>query len=158
MFATMEATRDDDETLELEPRRSSKRATEEWCDAQDLDNAANVTLRGWPRVRTAQQRIQSWPKFFVLWQVIGIVSAYDAFLAMKFQAELPFMERNHLGRFLLTVEDGDPALFLATKFLGTMMVLGILANLYHTRPRWGMTVAWGVASFQVGLLAFLTLG
>lgn len=41
--------------------------------------------------------------------------------------------------------------------MGTTMVLGILANLYHTRPQWGMVIVTGVAAYQVALLAYLTI-
>ena len=127
-------------------------------DAQDMDNASELAQQHNARVNLAGLRIQNWPQFFVLWQIIGCVSAYDAFLAMKYQAELRQMERNEIGRLLLKLNDGDPAIFLGVKFLGTMMVLGILANLYHSRPQWGMVIAKGVAAFQMVLLAYLTLG
>lgn len=105
---------------------------------------------------SAVSRVKKWPQFLVLWQIIGCVSAYDAFLAMKYREELFHEERNLLGRLLLSLNDGDPALFLGAKFMGTTMVLGILANLYHTRPRWGMVIATGVAAYQIALLAYLT--
>lgn len=102
-------------------------------------------------------RIENWPQFFVLWQIIGCISAYDAFLAMKYREELYYEEQNLLGRLLLLLNDGDPALFLGIKFVGTTMVLGILANIYHRRPQWGLAIAEGVAAFQIGLLAYLTI-
>ncbi len=106
----------------------------------------------------AKRRIQDWPQFFVLWQIIGCVSAYDAFLAMKYRNELLQMERNFLGKLLLFIDRGDPALFLGVKFMGTMMVLGILANLYHSHPQRGIVIAKAIATFQLALLGYLTLG
>lgn len=106
----------------------------------------------------AKYRVQRWPQFFVLWQIIGCVSAYDAFLAMKYRNELTQMERNLFGRLLLAIDHGDPALFLAVKFMGTMMVLGILANLYHSHPQRGIVIAKAIAAFQLVLLGYLTLG
>lgn len=122
--------------------------------AQELDNSTGLTQQP---ADIAGTRIEKWPQFFALWQVIGAVSAYDAFLTMKYRDELFIMEENLLGRLLMMLNDGDPALFLGMKFLGTTMVLGILANIYHRRPQWGMAIAQGVAAFQIVLLAYLTI-
>ncbi|MBC7819368.1 MAG: hypothetical protein IAG10_20990 [Planctomycetaceae bacterium] len=121
--------------------------------AQGLDNSAEVAEQ---HKTVAGSRIEKWPQFFLLWQIIGCVSAYDAYLAMKYQESLVSHEQNLLGRLLLLVNDGDPALFLGVKFMGTMMVLGILVNLYHSRPQRGLVIAKGVAAYQIGLLAYLT--
>lgn len=133
-------------------------AAETSVNAQALDNSSEHAQRQNTIMGIARLRIQNWPQFFVLWQIIGCVSAYDAFLAMKYRNELVQMEQNLIGRLLLFINDGDPAIFLGVKFMGTTMVLGILANLYHSRPQWGMVVAKGVATFQMALLAYLTLG
>lgn len=126
-------------------------------EAMELRESQESPGRWLSFLRIAGSRTQNWSHFFVLWQIIGGISAYDAFLAMKYRAELPHMELNGLGRLLLWMEGGDPALFLGVKFFGTMMVLGILANLFYSRPVLGIWVARGVAAFQVGLLMFLTL-
>ncbi len=137
---------------EGEQNRLRTCATEIRNDAQDLDNALGLAQQ---RTSIAGLHIQNWPLFFVLWQIIGCVSAYDAFLAMKYREDL--VEQNPLGSLLLYANDGDPALFLGVKFLGTMMVLGILVNLYHSQPQRGLVIAKGVAAFQIALLAYLTL-
>ena len=141
----------------VEQRRPRQDAAELLNDAQDLDRSLELAQEGNSLTKIAGLRAQKWPQFFVLWQIIGGVSAYDAFLAMKYRDELFHEERNQLGRLLLSLNDGDPALFLGVKFMGTTMVLGILANLYHTRPQWGIVIATGVATFQLALLAYLTL-
>jgi hypothetical protein len=132
-------------------------ALESRRDAQDVNRTAESFEQHTGGTNLAGLRIQKWPQFFVLWQIIGGVSAYDAFLAMKYREELCIMEKNSLGRLLLFANDGDPALFLGVKFLGTVIVLGILANLYHSHPQRGMAIAKGVAAFQMVLLAYLTL-
>ena len=139
---------------DVEHNRRRASAAEIRNDAQDLDNVLGLAQQ---RTRIAGLHIQNWPQFFVLWQIIGCVSAYDAFLTMKYRNELFEEEQNPLGRLLLFTNDGDPALFIGVKFLGTIMVLGILANLFHSRPQWGLAIAKGVAAFQMILLAYLTL-
>lgn len=143
-------------TFVMRVKRSLPRthAVESRHDAQELDNSTGLAQE--PE-KVAGMRIENWPQFFVLWQIIGCISAYDAFLAMKYRDELYYEEQNLLGRLLLLLNDGDPALFLGLKFVGTTMVLGILANIYHRRPQWGMVIAKGVAAFQIGLLAYLTI-
>lgn len=155
MFATIRRTQDVRQLSGQEDRWPAPCATETWDDAQVLDNSLSLSRQFWSRSKIAEERIQNWPRFFILWQVIGIVSAYDAFLAMKYREELPYIESNFIGQLLLIINGDDPAVFLGVKFVGTVMVLGILANLYHTRPQWAMAVAYGVAAFQVGLCFYL---
>lgn len=95
--------------------------------------------------------------FPTLWLFIGTVSAFDAYLTVKFQKSLEFQELNPLARMLLQLEDWDPSLFIGTKFLGSMFVLGVLTVLHLTDRRLGLVVAAAIASFQLGLLAFLVL-
>jgi hypothetical protein len=42
--------------------------------------------------------------------------------------------------------------------MGTIMVLGILASLYHSHPQRGIVIAKAVATFQLALLGYLTMG
>lgn len=154
----------------IEPREFSSRVRrvnhaqlqtdpkDERSDAQGTCYFAGDKQQVIPARQLADSRIRNWPQFFVLWQIIGCVSAYDAYLAMKYRVELNDLEQNWLGRLLLYLDGGDPALFLGIKFLGTIVVLGILANLYHSRPQSGIVVAQGVALFQILLLVYLTLG
>jgi hypothetical protein len=150
MFATMHGRQETGGAVALEPSGPPNSASEPWTDAQVFDKSSD-------RVATAERQ-RNWPKFLVLWQMIGMVSAYDAFLAMKHREDLLYLERNFLGKLLIVLHNGDPALFLGLKFLGTILALGILAHLYHTRPHWGLTVARVVATFQVGLLSYLICG
>ncbi len=142
---------------EVEPSRPRSYDADMQPAALGLNNTLDARQQNKSATSIAGSRIQGWPQFFVLWQIIGCVSAFDAYLAMKYRDELFEEERNPLGQLLLILNQGDPALFLGVKFMGTMMVLGILVNIYHSRPQWGLAIAKGVAAYQLSLLAYLTL-
>jgi hypothetical protein len=93
-----------------------------------------------------------------LWLFIGLVSAFDTYLTVKFQETLEIEELNPLARMLLQLDGWDPALFIGVKFLGSVMVLGILAALHLSDRRIGLVIATAIASFQLGLLGYLVLG
>lgn len=95
--------------------------------------------------------------FPVLWIFIGSVSSYDAYLTLKYEDSIVAMELNPVGQFLLHLDEGDPSLFMAIKFAGTVIVLGVLNLLHRVAPRFGLSMTGAVASFQAVLLAFLTL-
>lgn len=155
MFVTNRTALDAPEPLGSHDEFESSRARNLWSDAQILDSTLSGPHGFWARAKIAEERCRSWPTFFVLWLVIGVVSAYDAFLAMKYRIDLPLMEQNLIGRALLELDGDGPAMFLGVKFVGTITVLGVLANLYHVRPQWAMTVAYGVSAFQIGLVMYL---
>ncbi len=95
--------------------------------------------------------------FPFLWMFIGCVSSYDAYLTLKFEDSIVAMELNPLGQFLLGLDDGDPSLFMAIKFVGTIVVLGVLSLLHQFNTGYGTRMAAGLAAFQGALLGFLTL-
>jgi hypothetical protein len=157
MFATNRTEKELEESPDLLDEFASPRARDLWNDAQFLVSS-DGSLQRFPSVTAnAQNHGRCGPTFSALWFVIGAISAYDAFLAMKHRSELAAMEENLIGRALLELDGDDPALFLAVKFLGTIAALGILASLYQLRPRWAMTVAYGVSAFQIGLVVYLSL-
>ena len=123
-----------------ERTKRREHANEVRADAQVLDSSGEQDRHENGDNVVAGLRTQNGPQFFVLWQIIGCVSAYDAFLAMKYRNELWQMEQNLLGRLLLFINDGDPSIFLGVKFLGTTMALGILASLYHSQPKRGIVI------------------
>lgn len=98
------------------------------------------------------------PALFVLqWMLIGCVSAFDAYLLAKYRLEILILERNPMGLFLLQLDEGEPALFIGLKFLGTVCVLGIVGGVYaYSRPL-GHCVAGALSVFQIGLLSYLLL-
>ncbi len=95
--------------------------------------------------------------FPLLWMFIGAVSSYDAYLTLKFEDSIVAMELNPLGQFLLHLDEGDPSLFMAIKFVGTLIVLGVLNLIHRLAPSFGLKMTSAVASFQACLLGFLTL-
>jgi hypothetical protein len=94
--------------------------------------------------------------FSLMWLFIGSVSCYDAYLILKYQQSITVMEMNPLGCWLLAADGGEPTLFLAAKFQGTIVVLGTLQLLHRWNARWGQWTAGSVAAFQAVLLAYLT--
>ena len=94
----------------------------------------------------------------LLWLFIGAVSSYDAYLTMKFNDSIASMELNPLGVWLIEMDGGDPSLFIGVKFLGTIIVLGLLSLIHKHHQRMGWTLIGMVSTFQVGLLTFLTAG
>lgn len=95
--------------------------------------------------------------------IVGLVSVYDMYLTIKYAQYLKYMEQNPVGRWLMQLDQlhngaiPDLTLFLSAKSIGTLIVLIILAMLYHHRRRIGHPVAVGVSAFQVLLAWYLTL-
>ena len=96
--------------------------------------------------------------FNLLWLFIGAVSSYDAYLTMKFDDSIAAMELNPLGVWLIELDGGDPSLFIGVKFLGTIVVLGLLNLIHRCHHRMGWTLIGMLAAFQGWLLTFLTAG
>lgn len=93
--------------------------------------------------------------FPAMWLFIACVSTYDAYLISKYAESIWYMESNPLGRLLLHWEAGDPSLFIAVKFLGTILTLGLLTTVRQHNPRLGELVAACIATFQMALLLYL---
>ncbi|MGE5193043.1 MAG: hypothetical protein ACM3U2_11130 [Deltaproteobacteria bacterium] len=90
-----------------------------------------------------------------LWLFIGLVSAIDTYLTVKFQESLTEHEQNPLARMLLRLDGWEPSLLIGSKFLGSLLVLGILTALHLRNRRLGLTVTGALAAFQLGLLWYL---
>src|SRR5262245_48279243 len=90
-----------------------------------------------------------------LWMFIGLVSAFDTYLTVKFQECLAFHEVNPLAVMLLRLDGWDPSLLIGLKFLGSVLALGFLAALHLHNRRLGLMVTSGLASFQLWLLGYL---
>jgi len=95
--------------------------------------------------------------FAVLWLFIATVSAFDTYLTVRFHDSLIALELNPFARILLRMADWEPSLLVGMKFFGSVLVLGILTLLQDRSRRFGLPITAGVASFQLGLLAFLVL-
>lgn len=92
-----------------------------------------------------------------MWLFIAIVSALDVYCSIKYQFELLADEMNPLGRWLMQLDGGSVALFMACKFLGNLVVLGTLQLLYLRRYRLCLLAAAVLTAVQGGL-AMLLLG
>lgn len=92
---------------------------------------------------------------------IGLVSAYDIFLTIKYFESLPMMELNPIGRLLMSLDSGPEcqlnqiAGFIAAKFVGNFLVLATLELVSHWRKGCATAVALSLAGFQLCLLYFL---
>lgn len=89
--------------------------------------------------------------------VIGTVSLIDTWLIIQFQVDLPNLEENPIGLWLIQANHGDVSLFVFTKLIGTVLVLSILAAMYYFRYRRTLPVTTSVTTFQLGLLSYLAL-
>ena len=93
--------------------------------------------------------------------IIGLVSAYDIFLTIKYVDSLPWMELNPLGRWLMHLDSGPEcpldqiACFVAAKFSGNFLTLAAIELLCHWKQPVANTVALGVAVAQLILLYYL---
>ena len=93
--------------------------------------------------------------FPALWLFIGLVSAFDTYLLVRFQEDLVRLEVNPMARVLLALAGGEPSLLVGVKFMGSVLVLGILTALHVQNRRIGLIVTAALASFQLGLLSYL---
>lgn len=125
----------------------------------DIESRAalrTTTFRRSLRKPVAGPSIATW--FFpAMWLFIGTVSCYDAYLILKYQSSLMVMELNPIGCWLMQADNGEPSLFLAAKFQGTIIVLGVLQLMHRWNAGLAHVMAGSLALFQAGLLAFLTL-
>ncbi len=115
-------------------------------------------------IQIAIPMIRNWPAacgqmlFPGLWMFIGLVSAFDTYLTVKFQEHLWYQELNPMARMLLQLDGWEPSLLVGLKFFGTLLSLGFVGALHWRNRRMGTAVAGGVACFQFGLLCYLILG
>ena len=84
---------------------------------------------------------------------IVTVSALDVFLTIKFDNGI--QELNPLGRWLMFIDSGDVALFMALKLLGTCTACWLMGVVYFHSKRVGLAVTFGAAVFQLWLFWFL---
>ena len=96
--------------------------------------------------------------FAALWLLIGLISAYDTYLTVRFEESLEMMECNPIALWLLAYDEWSAATLVGLKFLGSMTVLGALGVCFLLQPRWGLTITLSIAVLQGALLGFLALG
>lgn len=95
--------------------------------------------------------------FHAAMMVIAAVSVYDTWLIYCFESEIFAMEENPIGLWLLSIGDGGIEIFVRTKLAGTICVLSILTAMWTYSCRIVFPVTTSVATYQMGLLAYLTI-
>lgn len=88
--------------------------------------------------------------------IIAAVSLYDTYLIVRFADMIYMMEMNPIGRWLLEVANGDVGVFVRVKLAGTFSVLCMLMFMKLRRSRMVFTITTSIASYQTGLMIFLT--
>jgi hypothetical protein len=96
--------------------------------------------------------------FFAMWFFVGLVSAYDAWLVVRYWESITELEQNPFCQYFIALGQGDWSIFLRVKTSGTLAVLSVLAGLYRSNRRLALPVAAAVCLFQFGLLLYLTFG
>jgi hypothetical protein len=118
-----------------------------------------VSLLSAARIPQAARRIQRERLVMSsLWMFIGLVAAYDTYLSIKYQEVLRFQELNPMGQWLMDYDGGSVAAFMGCKFVGTLVVLGIIQLLYLHKRQMGLAVATALAGLQGMLAMYLTFG
>lgn len=99
-----------------------------------------------------------WKLWFPLgWVLIAAVSVYDIWLTVRHREEMPFMEENPLGLWLIRLGSGDVHLFVQLKVAGTIVVMAALLGMMQRQSRLLAPVTGTLASLQTGLLMYLIL-
>lgn len=96
--------------------------------------------------------------FLSAWFVIGVISAYDAYLVKVVGPMIFSFEQNPICAMLIHWDPHNLSYFYLAKGAGTMAVLAILLVLFVRKRSLALHVITGVAVFQLGLLAYLTTG
>lgn len=100
------------------------------------------------------RRWQLWFPAFIV--IIAAVSLYDTYLIIRFEDIIETSESNPVGVWLLEVADGEIGVFVRVKLAGTIVVLTTLIMMWRWRVRMLFSVTSSLASFQAGLLFYLT--
>jgi len=87
--------------------------------------------------------------------IIIIVSSIDVYWLSHNRDNILQYEKNPLGLYLIELDQGEVSLFIACKFLGTYIVVGILYGLFPRYPRKILAVSVAVAAVQILLLIYL---
>lgn len=90
--------------------------------------------------------------------LIAVISVHDALLLVVNHDVIHQEERNPLGLWLISLQGGEVWLFVLVKLLGTSLVCTTLIRLFAYRQRMALLAAGVLASLQLGLLGYLSLG
>lgn len=111
-----------------------------------------------PARNDQENSLALWIIFFFWWAVVWIVSAVDVYWSIYLGDTLHRNELNPIGRWLIALDNGNVALFMAVKFLGTTFVLAILPLIFIYRKDIGYAITCGLGSLMCGLFYFLYWG
>lgn len=67
--------------------------------------------------------------FLLVWLFVGFVECYDVYWSIKLQETLYGNELNPIGRFLISLDGGDVALFMTMKIGVIILILGALLTI-----------------------------
>jgi hypothetical protein len=87
--------------------------------------------------------------------IIVIISAIDTYWLSKARDYIEEVEQNPVGRYLISLDNGDVSLFILCKFLGTYIAVAATYAIYKKYPKYGMVVAVSLAVAQICLLLYL---
>lgn len=124
--------------------------------------AKNAT--GWDLDSSIETLICSPWTLFACKLTIGLVSAVDVFLTLKYVNSLPQYELNPIGRWLMSLDSSTEcqlsqiSCFITAKFAGNFLTLSIIELLCHWKRHVASAVAAAIACFQLMLLYFLLCG
>jgi hypothetical protein len=96
--------------------------------------------------------------YSLLWLGIGLMSAYDTFWLVKNREVISLTEKNPLGTWLIELDQGDISIFVATKFAGTIIAMGVLSLLYRCKRRWAWACIIPVFIIQVFVIYYVVYG
>ena len=106
----------------------------------------------------AMAEIRRWQLWFpFLMVIIAVVSLYDTWMIVRFQNWIVQLEENPVGSWLLNVGYGEIGLFVRTKVAGTIVVLTVLTLMWIRQSRLLFPITSSVASYQAGLMVYLTI-
>ena len=74
-----------------------------------------------------------------MWVFIAFVEIYDMYLSIKLSDILYEQELNPIGRFLMRLDGGDVALFMALKMSAILIVLTGIIMFFYTKRN---IIAW----------------
>ena len=96
--------------------------------------------------------------FFLAWFFVAFVEVYDVYWSIKLQDSLIENELNPIGSFLLSLDGGDVALFMAMKVSAIIMILGSLPVILSDKPRLAWILLGVIFVSRLALFVFLETG
>jgi len=93
--------------------------------------------------------------FYGQWLIIGLIGSYDAFLTVKYQQYMQYVEENPVARWIMAADGWDVSRFIGIKMFGTILALGILALIHGRNSKMSRMVIFPITILQILLLCYL---